>query len=125
MINVVRDEVRLGAMLPLNDPALDLQIAENAAVLRKGADTVPGARAASCRFTRTGNGTAVHITMTLAAALDQPLPGCAAQVRQAVLKAADHTLGLAVTGVDLRIDTVLDHPYVAPRTGLTEGNGQR
>ncbi|MEV8533188.1 hypothetical protein [Streptomyces sp. NPDC051211] len=126
VINAVRAEVRLGAMLPLDDPALDLRIAENAAakVLRKAADTVPGARAASCRLTPAGSGTAVHVAMTLAATLDQPLPDRAAQVRQAVLHAADHALGLAVTDVDLEIDTVLD-PFDAPLGGLSERSGQR
>ncbi|MFD3874844.1 hypothetical protein [Streptomyces sp. NPDC058623] len=126
VINAVRAEVRLGAMLPLDDPALDLRIAENAAakVLRKAADTVTGSRAASCRLTPTGHGTAVHVAMTLATTLDQPLPKRAAQVRRAVLHAADHVLGLAVTDVDLEIDTVLD-PLDASRGGLSERSGQR
>ncbi|MFD3875659.1 hypothetical protein [Streptomyces sp. NPDC058623] len=128
VISTVRAEVRLGAMLPLDDPALDLRIAESAAakVLRKAADTVPGARAASCRLTptATGNGTAVHLAMTLATALDQPLPEQAAQVRRAVLQAADHALGLAVADVDLEINAVLDS-LDATGGGTTEWGGQR
>ncbi|MBT2511782.1 hypothetical protein J7I98_39675 [Streptomyces sp. ISL-98] len=126
VIRAVRAEVRIGAVLPLNDPADNLRIAETAAakVLRRAADTVPGARAASCRLTPTGNGTAIHVTMTLAAALDQPLPDRAAQVRRAVLDAADHELGLAITDVDLKIDGVLD-PFDAPGGGPSERNGQR
>lgn len=126
VISAVRAEVRLGAMLPLDDPAHDLRIAESAAakVLRHAADTIPGARAASCRLTATGDGTAIHVTMTLAAALDQPLPARAAQVRRAVLHAAEHQLGLAVTSVDLKIDAVL-----APADGagdeLSERSGQQ
>ncbi|GAB2859999.1 hypothetical protein GCM10027074_28900 [Streptomyces deserti] len=110
VIKAVRAEVRLGGMLPLDDPALDLRIAESAAakVLRRAADRVPGARAASCRLTPTGDGTAVHATMTLATTLDQPLTDRAAQVRRAVLDAAEKELGLAVTEVDLRVDAVLD-----------------
>jgi hypothetical protein len=126
VINAVRAEVRIGAMLPLDDPAHDLQIAESAAakVLRRAVDTVPGARAASCRLTPTGNGTAVHVAMTLATALDQPLPERAAQVRRAVFHAADHELGLAVTGVDLEIDAVLD-PLDASGGELSEPSEQR
>ncbi|WP_141753617.1 hypothetical protein [Streptomyces agglomeratus] len=126
VINAVRAEVRLGALLPLDDSAHDVRIAESAAarVLRRAADTVPGARAASCRLTATGNGTAVHITMTLAAALDQPLPDRAARVRRAVLQAADHELGLAVSDLDLKIDTVLD-PAVVSSGGPTKRSGQR
>ncbi|MFD3580412.1 hypothetical protein [Streptomyces sp. NPDC058644] len=126
VISAVRAEVRLGVMLPLDDPALNLRIAESAAakVLRKAADTVPGSRAASCRLTPTGNGTAVHVAMTLAAALDQPLHERAAQVRRAVLHAADHVLGLAVGDVDLEIDAGLD-PLDAPGGQTTERGGQR
>jgi hypothetical protein len=110
VMKAVRAEVRLGAMLPLDDPAQDLRIAERAAakVLRRAADSVPGARAASCRLVPTEDGTAVHAFMTLATTLDQPLPDRAAQVRRAVLHAADHELGLAIAGVDLRIDLVLE-----------------
>jgi hypothetical protein len=126
VISAVRAEVRLGAMLPLDDAARSLRIAETAAakVLRRAADTVPGARAASCRLTPTGNGTAIHVTMTLTAALDQPLPDRAAQVRRVVLHAADRALGLAVTGVDLEIDAVQDPPD-ASSGELPQRSGQR
>ncbi|MEV5779233.1 hypothetical protein AB0L49_50195 [Streptomyces antimycoticus] len=52
-MRAVRAEVRLGRMLPLDDPTRELRIAETAAakVLRRTADRVPGARAASCRLT--------------------------------------------------------------------------
>ncbi|MFD3762007.1 hypothetical protein [Streptomyces sp. NPDC058622] len=63
-------------------------------VLRRAADTVTSARAASCRLTPTRNDTAVHIVMT-------------------VLHAARHELGLAITHVDLEINAVLD-PVHAP-----------
>ncbi|MGX4694668.1 hypothetical protein [Streptomyces sp. JNUCC 63] len=110
---VVRSEVRLGRMLPLDDPALDLRITENAAakVLRQAADTVPGATAVSCRLKPAGKGTHVHVAMTLAAALDQPLPAAAEDVRRSVITAADRTLGMAVTNVDIRvIDVLLPEP---------------
>lgn len=112
VIRAVRAELRLGATLSLDDPEHGLRITESAAakILRKAADTLPGARAASCRLTPTGDGTAVHIAMTLAASLDQPLHERAEQVRQAVFHAADRKLGLAVTSVDLKIDSVLDLP---------------
>ncbi|MGP3998864.1 hypothetical protein [Streptomyces sp. 8N706] len=110
VMRAVRAEVRLGRMLPLDDAAEDLRITETAAakVLRRAADTVPGARAASCRLTPTGDGTAVHIVLTVAAALDRPLPDRADHVRRAVLHAAHHVLGLAVTRADLEIVDVLE-----------------
>ncbi|WP_405719784.1 hypothetical protein OG607_06110 [Streptomyces sp. NBC_01537] len=115
VMRAVRDEVRLGRMLPLDDPAQDLRIAETAAanVLRRAADSVPGARAVSCRLALGEDCTTVHVTMTLAAALDQPLPDRAALVREAVLHAADRTLGLAVTNVDLEVVAVLEPPRPA------------
>ncbi|MFE2560219.1 hypothetical protein ACFXGT_30205 [Streptomyces sp. NPDC059352] len=48
----------------------------------------------------------------MATALDQPLREQAQRIRQAVLHAAEHTLGLAVTAVDLEIDAVLELPRV-------------
>jgi hypothetical protein len=87
-------------------------VAETAAanVLRRAADSVPGARAVSCRLALGDDGTTIHVTMTLAASLDRPLPDRAALVRKAVLDAADRTLGLAVTNVDLEVVAVLEPP---------------
>jgi hypothetical protein len=123
VMRAVRDEVRLGRMLPLDDPAQDLRIAETAAanVLRRAADSVPGARAVSCRLALGVDGTTVHAAMTLAAALDQPLPERAALVREAVLLAADRELGLAVTNVDLEVVAVLEPPRTADSGGPSGG----
>ncbi|MET9678347.1 hypothetical protein ABZY68_35445 [Streptomyces sp. NPDC006482] len=110
VVNAVRAEVRLGAMLLLDDPDHNLRIAESAAakVLRRAADTVLGARAASCRLTPVPGGHSIAITV--ATALDQPLREQAQRIRLAVLYAAEHTLGLAVTSVDLEINAVLELP---------------
>ncbi|MEU2157637.1 hypothetical protein ABZ532_21950 [Streptomyces sp. NPDC019396] len=110
VMRVVRAEVRLGRMLPLDDPARDLQIAETAAakVLRRAADTDAGARVASLRMTPTADGQAVHIALTLAAAPDRPLPDRAEQVRRAVLRAAHQALGMVISSIDVRIVDVLD-----------------
>ncbi|MGW7329251.1 hypothetical protein ACWGIU_11810 [Streptomyces sp. NPDC054840] len=111
VIDAVRREVRLGAMLLLDDPDHDLRIAESAAakVLRRAADTVPGVRAASCRMAAATDSRVVHVVMiTVAATLDQPLRGRAEAVRRAVLHAAEHVLGLAVTTVDVEVNAVLE-----------------
>lgn len=122
VITAVRAEARLGTMLLLDDPDHDLRIAESAAakVLRRAADTVRGARAASCRLTPVQGGHSIAITV--AAALDKPLRERADRVRQAVLNAAEDTLGLAVTVVDLEINAVLELPRVqgGERLGLGE-----
>ncbi|MFF4037200.1 hypothetical protein [Streptomyces sp. NPDC001816] len=124
VMDVVRAEVRFGRLLPLADPDRDLRIAESAAarVLRQAADTVPGARAATCRLVPEGNGTDVRVTMTLAAALDRPLPGRVHQVRRSVLHSAGQDLGLTVTAVDITVVDVLEPgPTLGPR--LPTGGG--
>ncbi|MGW1642627.1 hypothetical protein [Streptomyces lavendulae] len=120
IINAVRAEVRLGALLVLNDPDHDLRIAESAAakVLRRAADTVPGTRTGSCRVFPSANGCRAHtVTITVAAGLDEPLRDRAEAVRRAVLRAGEHILGLAVTTVDVTINAVLD-------SSLVPGNGR-
>ncbi|MFF7974354.1 hypothetical protein [Streptomyces sp. NPDC007905] len=109
VMDIVRSEVRLGHTLPLDDPALDLRISEHAAakVLRQAADTVPGTKAASCRLAPAQDGTSVHVAMTVAVALDQPLPIRAQEVRRSVIDVADRGLGLALTEVDLTVVDLL------------------
>ncbi|OKK21860.1 hypothetical protein AMK16_00880 [Streptomyces sp. CB00455] len=126
VMNAVRAEVRLGTMLLPADPGHDLRIAESTAakVLRRAADTVPGARAASCRLTPSKGNRAVHVVaITVAAKLDKPLRERAEAVRQAVLHAAEHVLGLAVTTVDVEVNAALG-PFRLPG-GETSGPGER
>ncbi|MGW2441335.1 hypothetical protein ACWCY1_32025 [Streptomyces goshikiensis] len=125
VINAVRAEVRLGALLMLNDPGQDLRIAESAAakVLRRAADTVTGTRAASCRLSPSKGGHVAHIVaITVAAKLDKPLREQAEAVRQAVLHAAEHVLGLAVTTVNVDVNDVLEPSRVpvGERSGLSD-----
>jgi hypothetical protein len=124
VMNVVRAEIRLGRLLPLADPDRDLRIAESAAakVLRQAADTVPGVRAATCRLVPAGEDTSVRVTMTLAAALDRPLPDRVCQVRRSVLDSAGQDLGLAVTGVDITVVDVLE-PWPPLSPGDPTGRG--
>ena len=124
VMNVVRAEVRLGGLLPLADPDRDLRIAESAAArtLRQAADTVPGARAGGCRLVPEGGGTDVRVAMTLAAALDRPLPDRVHQVRRSVLHSAGQDLGLAVTAVDITVVDVLE-PWPPRGSGLPPGGG--
>ncbi|WP_217548026.1 hypothetical protein [Streptomyces sp. GbtcB6] len=125
VMNAVRTEVRLGRLLPLADPDRDLRITESAAakVLRQAADTVPGARTATCRLTSAGEGTGVRVTMTLAATLDRPLPERVHQVRRSVLHSAGQDLGLAVTAVDIAVVDVLEPWPPHPGAGIGTGGG--
>jgi hypothetical protein len=125
VMNAVRTEVRLGRLLPMADPDRDLRITESAAakVLRQAADTVPGARAATCRLTSAGEGTDIRVAMTLAATLDRPLPERVHQVRRAILHSAGQDLGLAVAAVDIAVVDVLE-PWPPPLgAGLRTGGG--
>ncbi|MGW3428226.1 hypothetical protein ACWDHW_09730 [Streptomyces melanosporofaciens] len=128
VMRAVRAEVRLGRMLPLDDPTRELRIAETAAAkaLRRAADRIPGVRAASCRLTPAEGSTRVAIAMTLAVTLDQPLPGRATEVRRAVAHAAGHELGLAVSTIDLRIASVLEplKPIASGEPTLRDGSGR-
>lgn len=115
IMRAVRTEMHLGRILPLDDPALDLRVAENTAakLLRQAADHVPGATAASCRLTPSGDGTAIHVSLTLAAEPHLPLHPLASQVRERVLQAAEHELGLRVLRVDIHIADLLPPPEAA------------
>ncbi|MGA6156505.1 hypothetical protein ACPEIC_24465 [Stenotrophomonas sp. NPDC087984] len=128
VMRAVRAEVRLGRMLPLDDPTRELRIAETTAAkaLRRAADRIPGVRAASCRLTPAEGSTRVAIAMTLAVTLDQPLPGRATEVRRAVAHAAGHELGLAVSTIDLRIASVLEplKPIASGEPTLRDGSGR-
>ncbi|WTO36195.1 hypothetical protein OG399_18260 [Streptomyces achromogenes] len=128
VMDIVRAEVRRGRLLPLSGPGREPRIAESAAakVLRRAADTVPGAWAATCRLVPVGAGTGVRVTMTLAAALDQPLPERVRQVRRTVLHSAGQDLGMAVTAVDIAVVDVLEpkpEPELFRRPGLPDGRG--
>jgi hypothetical protein len=57
------------------------------------------------------------VTMTLAAALDGPLPGRVHQVRRSVFQSAVQDLGLAVTAVDITVVDVLETEPLFPPGG--------
>ncbi|WP_207312694.1 hypothetical protein [Streptomyces sp. CB03911] len=113
-MRAVRAEHRRGRQLSRGDPAQGQHIDENTAAkaLRDAADNAGTARAGSCRLTPAPDGRTIHATMTLTADPSRPLLPQADQVRQAVLHNAQHTLGLAVTRVDITIDDL--HPPKAP-----------
>ncbi|MFE0632663.1 Asp23/Gls24 family envelope stress response protein [Streptomyces sp. NPDC058864] len=112
IMNIVRNEVRLGPLLRLDDPTRTLQIAEQtaAAALRRAADQVPRVTTASCHLTPAEPGEGVHVSMTIAAGLDRPLPETAEHVRRAVAEAADHELGLVLASIDIKVIEVAPTP---------------
>ncbi|MDX3214380.1 Asp23/Gls24 family envelope stress response protein [Streptomyces sp. ME02-6991-2B] len=120
VMNIVRNEVLLGPMLPLGDPTRTLRIAEHAAVgtLRSAADSVPGVTTASCRLTRVDDHAGMRASIAVAASLDRPLPETAELVRHAMRNAADDALGLVLTAIDV---TVID----IQRASWTPSNSER
>ncbi|MFF0465226.1 hypothetical protein [Streptomyces mexicanus] len=110
VMTAVRAEARLERLLPLAGLEPDLRITERAAakVLRQAADAVPGARVAACRLTPADENRGVRVSLTLAAALDRPLPERADHVRRSVLIAAGRDLDMAVATVDITVVDVLE-----------------
>ncbi|MEU6288579.1 hypothetical protein [Streptomyces sp. NPDC046988] len=126
IVAAVRAELRLGRLLPLDDPTGELRIAEATAagVLRRAAGRVPGVLAAGCRLApgAAGSEHRVTVAMTLSVTLDQPLPGRTEEVRRAVADAAAHELGLAVEAIDLRVSAEWERrPH--PTDGRASGPG--
>lgn len=123
VMRAVRAEHRRGRRLPRGDPALRCRIDETTAAkaLRRAADDAGTARAGSCRLTPVADGRTIHATMTLTADPSRPLLPQADQVRRAVLHNAQHTLGLAVTRVDITIDDL--HTPKAPSCSDCEDVG--
>ncbi|MFE9660649.1 hypothetical protein [Streptomyces sp. NPDC005955] len=136
---VVREQLGLGALLPLGGPGDGVWIAESAARagVRRQVGALPGAELGALGFSAVGDRavagaeaglpappTAVppgplRITGELAAALDAPLPVTVARTRAALVAAA-RVVGLGVVEVDLRVTEVLDAgPGGAP--GPSEG----
>ncbi|MFD7546448.1 nucleopolyhedrovirus P10 family protein [Streptomyces sp. NPDC059816] len=124
---VVREQLGLGALLPLGGPGDGVWIAESAARagVRRQVGALPGARLGALGFSAVEDRVAadtetgvpapptalppgpLRITGELTATLDAPLPVTVARAR-AALAAAARVVGLGVVEVDLRVTEVLD-----------------
>ncbi|MFI8951270.1 nucleopolyhedrovirus P10 family protein [Streptomyces sp. NPDC053750] len=130
----VREQLRLGRLLPLGGPGDGAWIAERAAreVLLAAARGVAGARPEGLRIGLADPGRAaepavppppsalppgpLRVTADFAATPARPLPETAAGLRAALVAAA-RELGLAVTDVDLRATDLLEAAATAPHEG--------
>ncbi|MEV7029202.1 Asp23/Gls24 family envelope stress response protein [Streptomyces sp. NPDC093272] len=115
VMELVRLELRPGRPLPLGEPAEDLWIMETVAAraLRAAAETVDGVRAGSCRVTAaagTPDGGAVSVRLDIHAPAGTALPELAERVRQRVLEAAEHRVGMDIASVDIRITDLVASP---------------
>ncbi|MGR3933647.1 hypothetical protein [Streptomyces sp. BRA346] len=126
LAQAVRQQLRLGRLLPLGGPEDGAWLTEHAAdaVLRRAAEAVPGVRLGTLRIALADPEAAappavpappsalppgpLRVEAEVAATVDRPLPETADRLRGALLSAAAERLGLAVGAVDLRVTDVLD-----------------
>ncbi|MET8010468.1 nucleopolyhedrovirus P10 family protein [Streptomyces sp. NPDC005271] len=126
LAQAVRQQLRLGRLLPLGGPADGAWLTELAAntVLREAAAKVPGVRLGPLRIGLADPDTAgapavppppsalppgpLRIEAECAATVEQPLPVAADRLRNALSSAAVDRLGLDVEAVDLRVTEVLE-----------------
>ncbi|MDQ8701781.1 hypothetical protein RCO28_04645 [Streptomyces sp. LHD-70] len=122
----VREQLRLGRLLPLGEAADGAWITERAAaqVLRPAGASVAGVRIDSLRLALAEPDAAgdpavpappsalppgpLRIAAELAVTADVPLPSTAARVRAELIAAAVERIGLVVAEVDLRVTELLD-----------------
>ncbi|WP_335936027.1 hypothetical protein [Streptomyces sp. PTD5-9] len=125
---VVRRRTGLGRLLPLGEPADGAWISERAAVavLREAAvGPAPAPVLGELRIRAAGPDPVpapgvwppgawppgpLRMAGTMSAFSGRPLPAAAGALRTALLASADRDLGLAVSGVDLRVTELLDAP---------------
>ncbi|MEU1806287.1 hypothetical protein [Streptomyces sp. NPDC019937] len=151
LAQAVRQQLRLGRLLPLGGPGDGAWLTERAAdaVLRRAADALPGVRLGTLRVALADPQAAappavpappsalppgpLRVEAEFAATADRPLPVTADRLRGALLGAAADRLGLAVEAVDLRVTDVLDEvpePEPSPadhpedREGREEGRDE-
>ncbi|MEU8869904.1 nucleopolyhedrovirus P10 family protein [Streptomyces javensis] len=135
LAQTVREQLRLGRLLPLGTREDGSWITEHAAgdVLGRAAAAVPGARLGALRIGPADPDSAetpavppppsalspgpLRITAECGATLEEPLPVTADRLREVLLDAATDRLGLLVEAVDIRVTEVLDElPARPPET---------
>ncbi|MCQ8189068.1 nucleopolyhedrovirus P10 family protein [Streptomyces rugosispiralis] len=134
LAQTVREQLRLGRLLPLGAREDGAWITERAAsdVLGRAAAEVPGARLGALRIGPADPDTTgtpavppppsalppgpLRIAAECGATLEEPLPVTADRLRDVLLDAATDRLGLLVEAVDIRVTEVLDElPAPPPR----------
>ncbi|AEM86302.1 hypothetical protein [Streptomyces violaceusniger] len=137
LAQTVREQLRLGRLLPLGGREDGSWITEHAAgeVLRRAADQIPDAHLGALRIAPADPDTTatpavppppsalppgtLRIAAECGATLEEPLPVTADRLRDVLLDAATDRLGLLVEAVDVRVTDVLAElpapPPAAPR----------
>ncbi|WP_262702638.1 MULTISPECIES: hypothetical protein [Streptomyces] len=131
LAQTVREQLRIGRLLPLGEREDGSWITERAAsdLLGRAAAEVPGARLGALRIGPADPDTAgtpavppppsalppgpLRIAAECGATLEEPLPVTVDRLRDVLLDAATDRLGLLVEAVDIRVTEVLDE-FPAP-----------
>ncbi|MBL1115756.1 hypothetical protein JK364_25615 [Streptomyces sp. 110] len=135
LAQTVREQLRIGRLLPLGEREDGSWITERAAsdVLGRAAAEVPGAHLGALRIGPVDPGAAgtpavppppsalppgpLRIAAECGATLEEPIPVTADRLRGVLLDAATDRLGLLVEAVDIRVTEVLDElPAPPPET---------
>ena len=148
LAQAVRQQLRLGRLLPLGGQPDGAWLTEHAAddVLRRASDDLPGVRLGGLSITLADPDTAatpavpappsalppggLRIEAEFAATADEPLLGAADRLRDALFGASARRLGLHIGTVDLRVTEVLDElpparrPTVPPEPEPQPAEGQ-
>ncbi|MFE1934712.1 nucleopolyhedrovirus P10 family protein [Streptomyces sp. NPDC059474] len=144
LAQTVRDQLRLGRLLPLGGREDGSWITEHAAgeVLRRAADQVPDVHLGALRIAPADPDTAatpavppppsalppgtLRIAAECGATLEEPLPVTADRLRDVLLDTATDRLGLLVEAVDVRVTDVLDElPAPPPAPAAPRPNRNR
>jgi hypothetical protein len=125
IMHAVRAETRRGHTLELIAGPSPVAVSEQAAavVLRYAADTVDGVRARRCLLHQPpGQPGTVRVEMSLALRYGTgPAAAVVDQVRRRVIAAAQASIGLHVTAVDLHLEDLW--PLTGPGSGGSAGTG--
>ncbi len=142
LAQTVREQLRLGRLLPLGGREDGSWITEHAAgeVLRRAADQVPDAHLGALRIAPADPDTAatpavppppsalppgtLRIAAECGATLEEPLPVTADRLRDVLLDTATDRLGLLVEAVDVRVTDVLDELPAPPPAPAAPRPGQ-
>jgi hypothetical protein len=135
----VREQIRLGRVVPLGGPADPAWIVERAAVgvLRSAASRVEGVRLGALRVDSAGPGTSesgappdalphalprrpLRVEAGLRVASGTPVPAAADRLRRALWEAAHARVGLDVIAVDLNVTGLMERD----EPGRNGGDGQ-
>ena len=112
VMTAVARELRADDLLVLASPLGPNGLARTAAaaVLRAAVDDMAGLRARSCRIVQPNESPVAEVTISVSAPFGVDLQSVAARVRQLVIAAGEHALGVPVRRVDIEVVDLWEQP---------------